>query len=420
MNRSDTFIHLLSKKTWTDYEWEKQTGITRATFGNNRKNSGQSVKAKTLEVMAEACGFRLNQVNAKDGVNPNDVNAEFRLEQNKVEKIKIGLFGFGRIGRNIFRIGHEDPRFNFVAISDLGNVEAMHYLLMRDSIHGAMQSDITLQGKDLKYKGSSTRLLPGAAPGSIPWDAFDVDIVIDSTGAYRKREELQMHIDSGAKRVLVSKPPVNDIDRIIIQGINENQIDNNDKIISTTSSTTQVLALMMKVLDESFGINRGMMTTVHAYTSDQPLADAVRSDLRRSRSAVENIIPNETWAPDYVSQLMPKFKDKITGIAMNVPVANGSCVDLTTEMDNMPSIEEVNKSFQEASLNELRGLIRFTEDPIVSSDAIGGGETMLFDSKATMIASNKLLKTVAWFDNGWGFANRILELVEAYSKKERI
>ena len=420
MNRSETFIHLLSKKTWTDYEWEKQTGITRATFGNNRKNTGQTVKAKTLELMAEVCGYKLNQTNAKDGVNPNDPNAEFQLEENKIEKIKIGLFGFGRIGRNIFRIGYEDPRFEFVAISDLGNVEAMHYLLMRDSIHGAMKSDIKLEGKDLLYNGSSTRLLPGAAPGSIPWDAFDVDIVIDSTGAYRKREELQMHIDSGAKRVLVSKPPVNEIDRIVIQGINEDQIDNNDRIISTTSSTTQVLALMMKVLDESFGINRAMMTTVHAYTSDQPLADAVRSDLRRSRSAVENIIPNETWAPDYVSQLMPKFKDKISGIAMNVPVANGSCIDLTTEMDKMPSVEEANKSFEDASSNELKGLVRFTEDPIVSSDAIGGGETMLFDSKATMIASEKLLKTVAWFDNGWGFANRILELAEAYSKKERI
>ena len=420
MNRSETFIHLLSKKTWTDYEWEKQTGITRATFGNNRKNTGQTVKAKTLELMAEVCGYKLNQTNAKDGVNPNDPNAEFQLEENKIEKIKIGLFGFGRIGRNIFRIGYEDPRFEFVAISDLGNIEAMHYLLMRDSIHGAMKSDIKLEGKDLLYNGSSTRLLPGAAPGSIPWDAFDVDIVIDSTGAYRKREELQMHIDSGAKRVLVSKPPVNEIDRIVIQGINEDQIDNNDRIISTTSSTTQVLALMMKVLDESFGINRAMMTTVHAYTSDQPLADAVRSDLRRSRSAVENIIPNETWAPDYVSQLMPKFKDKISGIAMNVPVANGSCIDLTTEMDKMPSVEEANKSFEDASSNELKGLVRFTEDPIVSSDAIGGGETMLFDSKATMIASEKLLKTVAWFDNGWGFANRILELAEAYSKKERI
>ena len=161
-----------------------------------------------------------------------------------------------------------------------------------------------------------------------------------------------------------------------------------------------------------------MMTNVHAYTSDQPLADSVRSDLRRSRSAVENIIPNETWAPDYVSQLLPKFKNKISGMAMNVPVANGSCVDLTTEMSFMPSIEEVNNAFKVASENELVDLIRYTEDPIVSSDSIGGGETMVFDSKATMIASNKLLKTIAWFDNGWGFANRILELSESYNELE--
>jgi len=418
MNRSDTFIYLLSKYPWTDYEWEKRTGITRATFGNNRKNSGQNVKAKTLEVMAKACGYKLTHSNPRDGGSPNDEDAQFQLDKNKIEKIRIGLFGFGRIGRNIFRIGYNDPRFEFVAISDLGNVEAMHYLLMRDSIHGAMQEDITLEAKDLIYNGKTTRLLPGAAPGSIPWDAFDVDIVIDSTGAYRKKEELQMHIDSGAKRVLVSKPPINDIDRIVIQGVNQDDIQSSDKIISTTSSTTQVLALMMKVLDESFGVERAMMTTVHAYTSDQPLADAVRSDLRRSRSAVENIIPNETWAPEYVSQLMPKFKDKISGIAMNVPVANGSCIDLTTEMKMMPSVEEVNKSFQDASTDNLSGLIRFTEDPIVSSDAIGGGETMLFDSKATMIASNKLLKTVAWFDNGWGFASRILEVAESYSQLE--
>ena len=168
MNRSETFIYLLSKKPWTDYEWEKQTGITRATFGNNRKNSGQNVKAKTLEVMSKVCGFKLVHVNAKDGINPNDENASFELEENKFKKIRIGLFGFGRIGRNIFRIGYNDPRFEFVAISDLGDVEAMHYLLMRDSIHGAMKDDISLKGKDLIYGNSSTRLLPGAAPGSIP------------------------------------------------------------------------------------------------------------------------------------------------------------------------------------------------------------------------------------------------------------
>ena len=188
-----------------------------------------------------------------------------------------------------------------------------------------------------------------------------------------------------------------------------------DQWVTEIQNLALVLALMLKVLDDAFGVKQAMMTTVHAYTSDQPLADAVRSDLRRSRSAVENIIPNETWAPEYVSQLMPQFKDKITGMAMNVPVANGSCVDLTTEMNTMPSIDEVNEAFRIASENELKDIIGYTEDPIVSSDAIGSGNTMVFDTKATMIASNKLLKTIAWFDNGWGFANRILELAEAYT-----
>ena len=329
--------------------------------------------------------------------------------------LRIGLFGFGRIGRNIFRIGYKDPQFQFVAISDLGDVEAMHYLLMRDSIHGVMEDEITLDGNYLKYNGHSVRLLAGGTPGTIPWDAFDVDVVIDSTGAYRHRDELQPHIDAGAGRVLVSKPPIEEVDRLVIKGLNDGEINKDDKIISTTSATTQVLALMLKVLDDAFGVKEAMMTTVHAYTSDQPLADEARSDLRRSRSAVENIIPNETWAPEYVTQLMPQFKNKLVGMAMNVPVANGSCIDLSTEMNNMPSIDEVNAAFKAASENGLRDIIGYTEDPIVSSDAIASGDTMVFDSKATMIASGKLLKTIAWFDNGWGFANRILELADAYA-----
>ena len=329
--------------------------------------------------------------------------------------LRIALFGFGRIGRNIFRIGFNNPLFEFVAISDLGQPESMHYLLMRDSIHGTMSDEIKLDGNNLVYNNHKVRLLEGGTPGSIPWDAYDIDLVIDTTGVYRTREELHPHIDAGANRVFVTKPPKDQIDRIIIKGINETTIESSDKIISTTSATTQVLALMLKVLDDEFGVKQAMMTTVHAYTSDQPLADAVRSDLRRSRSAVENIIPNETWAPEYVSELMPQFKDKITGMAMNVPVANGSCVDLTTEMNTMPSIDEVNEAFRIASENELKDIIGYTEDPIVSSDAIGSGNTMVFDTKATMIASNKLLKTIAWFDNGWGFANRILELAEEYT-----
>jgi glyceraldehyde 3-phosphate dehydrogenase len=213
-------------------------------------------------------------------------------------------------------------------------------------------------------------------------------------------------------------PPVDPIDRVVIYGVNHKDIQVSDRIISTTSSTTQVLGLMLKILDEKFSVERLMMTTVHAYTSDQPLADSVRSDLRRSRSAVENIIPNSTPSPEIVEELMPKFKGKIDGIALNVPIADGSCIDFVTELTNMPSVEEANLAVKEAAEGELKGIIGYTEDPIVSSDVIGVSESMIYDAQATMITGNQLMKTLCWYDNGWGFSKRILELIDAYSELE--
>jgi glyceraldehyde 3-phosphate dehydrogenase len=329
--------------------------------------------------------------------------------------VNIALFGFGRIGRNIFRLGYNNPNYNFVAVSDFGSAEALHYLLSRDSIHGAMKDDVTLDGNHLRVKDQRVRVINGGEPGTIPWDAYDVDVVIDATGRFLKRSELVLHIDAGAKRVFVSRNPHETIDRYVIPGINESTIEASDQIISTTSSTTQVLALMLKMLDESFGVQRAMMTTIHAYTSDQPLADAVGIDLRRSRSAVENIIPNTTFAPKIIEQIMPQFKGKLEGIAFNVPVPNGSCVDLTTELRNMPSVEEVNAIVKKYSETTLKGIVGFTDDPIVSSDVIGREETMIYDAQATMITQNALLKNICWYDNGWGFSKRILEMVDAYA-----
>lgn len=333
-------------------------------------------------------------------------------------KINIALFGFGRIGRNLFRLGYDNPKYNFVAISDFGSAEALHYLLVRDSIHGSMKDDVELDGNHLLVKEQKPRIISGGEPGNIPWDAFNVDIVIDATGRFLKRDELSAHLDSGAKRVLISRNPKDDIDRYVIPGINESSIHSSDKIISTTSSTTQVLALMLKMLDEEFGIQRAMMTTVHAYTSDQPLADAAGVDLRRSRSAVENIIPNTTSAPSIVEELMPQFSGKVDGIAFNVPVPNGSCVDLTTELNRMPSIEEANNAIKKYSDTSMKGIVGYTSDPIVSSDVIGREETMVYDEKATMITKDSLLKTLCWYDNGWGFASRILDVVDAYAALE--
>ena len=333
-------------------------------------------------------------------------------------KINIALFGFGRIGRNLFRLGYDDPKYNFVAISDFGSAEALHYLLVRDSIHGSMKDNVELDGNHLLVKEQKPRIISGGEPGNIPWDAFNVDIVIDATGRFLKRDELSAHLDSGAKRVLISRNPKDDIDRYVIPGINDSSIHSSDKIISTTSSTTQVLALMLKMLDEEFGMQRAMMTTVHAYTSDQPLADAAGVDLRRSRSAVENIIPNTTGAPSIVEELMPQFSGKVDGIAFNVPVPNGSCVDLTTELNRMPSIEEANNAIKKYSDTSMKGIVGYTSDPIVSSDVIGREETMVYDEKATMITKDSLLKTLCWYDNGWGFASRILDVVDAYAALE--
>ena len=332
--------------------------------------------------------------------------------------INIALFGFGRIGRNIFRLGYDNPNYNFVAVSDFGSPEALHYLLSRDSVHGSMKDEVILKNNHLKVKDQSVRVIRGGKPGNIPWDAFDVDVVIDATGQSLTRKELELHLEAGAKRVFTTKNPKEIIDRYVIPGINEETIKSEDKVVSTTSSTTQVLALMVKMLDEKFGLEKAMMTTVHAYTADQPLADAAGIDLRRSRSAAENIIPNTTTAPEIIQQIMPKFKGKIDGIAFNVPVPNGSCVDLTSQLMKTPTIDEANDAIKDYAKNSLNGIVGYTADPIVSSDVSGRKETMVFDEKATMITKDALLKTLCWYDNGWGFSKRILEMIDAYAKLE--
>ena len=333
-------------------------------------------------------------------------------------KINIAIFGFGRIGRNIFRLAYNDPRFNIVAISEFGHVEALHYLLARDSVHGKLKDPIELEGNNFVIGNQKVVILPGEKPGGIPWSTLGVDFVIDATGAFLKKEELDKHIISGAKRVIVSRTPTDRIDRLVIHGINEGSIEESDQIISATSSTTQAFGLMLKILDNHFGVKKAMMTTVHAYTSDQPLTDAIGLDLRRSRSAVENIIPNTTKAPQIIEKLMPEFNGKLDGIAFNVPVPNGSCVDMTTELQNVPSPEELNSIIKEESENSFNQLIGYTDDPIVSSDVIGRKETMVFDARATMVTADSLLKTLCWYDNGWGFSKRILDTIGLYHEEK--
>jgi len=328
--------------------------------------------------------------------------------------LKIFLMGFGRIGRNIYRLGYNNSDFDFVGISDLGRPDTLCYLLQNDSLHGKFNHKVQCAGSTMDVEGKSIEIYPGYSPSEIPWDKIDIDVVIDSTGVIWDDNELK-HYNANTKLTVITSNTNHDFDRIVIPGINDGSISKDDSIISPSSSTTQALALMLDVLDSGFGIQNSMMTTVHAYTADQPLADDTKFRTRRSRSAVENIIPNHSESPKIIEKILPKFKGKIAGIALNVPTPNGSCVDLTSELDRIPKIEEVNELFKSVSENSHKNIIGFTDDPIVSTDAVGILETMVFDSKATMIASNHFLKTICWYDNGWGFSKRILEIISAYN-----
>ncbi len=333
-------------------------------------------------------------------------------------QINIGIVGFGRIGRNLLRLGYNDPRLNFVGISDLAEPEALFYLLGNDTVYGPIETETELKDNYIHFGPQKVRILPGAGPGSLPWDALGADIIIDCTGRIWPRTTLEKYLEVGAKRVIVTKPPEDPVDRIVVMGLNDNEISVDDKIVSPSSSTTQVLALMLDILDKEYGLEKAMMTSVHAYTSDQPLSDSVRSDLRRSRSAVENIIPNLTRSPQLVETILPHLKGKISGIAFNVPIPDGSCVDLTTQLRSTPTVEEVNTLMKDISENSRSAIIGYTDDPIVSSDVVGDSHSMLFDAKATMIAAGKLLKTICWYDDGFGYSQRILELTKAYNDLE--
>jgi len=323
--------------------------------------------------------------------------------------IRVGLMGFGRIGRNLFRQVYDHEDIDIVAISDLGNPEAMAYLLEFDTIYGRFPAEVELEGKFLKVGRQSARLVKGRRPEDMPWDAFDVDVVIDTTLKYRYRKELQGHIDSGAPRVILSRPALDAIDRTIIHGVNHDSLGPQDQIISVASATCHALALTLKVLDDAATVDRAMMTSVHAYTSDQKLSDAMASELRRSRSAAENLIPNMTWAPEVVKGIMPQFKERLDGMAVNVPVPNGSCLDLAVQLRKPTSKEEINEAFRAAAEGPMKDWLSYAIEPVVSSDVIGMKESAVFDSLASISMDGGLAKVIAWYDNGWGITARIVE-----------
>jgi glyceraldehyde 3-phosphate dehydrogenase len=324
--------------------------------------------------------------------------------------------GFGEAGRHLYEACMQDDRVEVVAISDIGKPEILHYLLMS---HSPKHLDVRLEGHHLVSENGRARMVHGVGPRDVPWDAFDIDFVVDATGKYRKREYLEQHLESGAKRVILCTLPLDSVDRIAIMGVNESSIQASDRLISPGSSTTNATAIMLKILNESVGVDYAMLTTIHSYTADQPLRDTAGSDFRRSRSAAENIIPNTTPTPYWIGRIMPEFEGKIEGTALNVPVPSGSLLDLTTVMKRTDyTIDDVTNAVTEAA-GRIPHIIEVMHDPIVSSDVAGNIHSVVYDVTAAMKTTGRMLKTLSWYHGNLSLATRIKELMIAYDNLDK-
>ncbi len=328
--------------------------------------------------------------------------------------IKVAINGFGRIGRNVFRIIAERPEsgIEVVAINDLADDDVLAYLLKYDSVMGPFEGELSVANNVMHAAGHEIQMLMERNPADLPWAELGVDIVVEATGVFRERDQLQAHIDAGAKRVILTVPAKGDIDETVVLGVNDHELDAGDVIVSNASCTTNCLAPVAKVLNEKFGIKRGVMTTVHAYTNDQRLADVPHKDLRRSRAATENIIPTTTGAAKAVGLVLPDLEGKLDGMAMRVPVPDGSIVDLVVELEESVTAEEVNAAMKEAADGDLAGILQYSEEPLVSSDIIGNPYSSIFDASATHVLGGNLVKVIAWYDNEWGYSNRVVDLIE--------
>lgn len=327
--------------------------------------------------------------------------------------VRVGIMGFGRIGRNIFRILHPREDIEVVAIVDIADPKGLEYLLKFDTVHGRFREPVRVTGDAMYSKGRQIKMITAREPGEVDWSSLGVDVVVESTGQYRTREMLQKHLDRGARHVILTVPPRagEKLDALVVSGVNDHVIQPGVRLISAASCTSNALAPILQILDRNFGIRHAFMTSVHAYTNDQRLADVPGKDLRRSRAAAENIIPTETYSPRGIGQILPELEGRLTGMALNVPVPDGSNVDLTLRMERNVTREEVNEVIRSAALTTHKAIIEYSEDPLVSSDVIGNTHSAVFDSLATMVMGGDLVKVIVWYDNGWGYATRVVELI---------
>ncbi len=327
--------------------------------------------------------------------------------------IRVAINGFGRIGRNVFRIilQRDDAGIDVVAINDLADDDVLAYLLEYDSVMGPLGMEPVVADGVMTVGRHDVKMLMERNPADLPWDELDVDVVIEATGVFRTREKLQAHLDAGAERVILTVPPKDAVDEMVVLGVNDEVLDPSDVIVSNASCTTNCLAPLAKVLDDAFGLERGVMTTVHAYTNDQRLADVPHADLRRSRAATENIIPTTTGAAKAVGKVLPSLAGKLDGMAMRVPVPDGSTVDLVVELGRDVTVEEVNAAVKAAAEGPLKGILQYSEDPLVSTDIIGNPHSSIFDAASTQVLGGNLVKVLSWYDNEWGYSNRVVDLI---------
>jgi glyceraldehyde 3-phosphate dehydrogenase len=331
--------------------------------------------------------------------------------------VKIGINGFGRIGRNVFRAALKNPNVEVVAVNDLTDANTLAHLLKYDSVHGKLDAEVSVNGNNIVVNGKEIVVKAERDPAKLAWNELGVDIVVESTGRFTKREDAAKHLEAGAKKVIISAP-AKDEDITIVMGVNQDKYDPaNHHIISNASCTTNCLAPFAKVLHEKFGIVRGMMTTVHAYTNDQQILDLPHKDLRRARAAAESIIPTTTGAAKAVALVLPELKGKLNGMAMRVPTPNVSVVDLVAELEKEVTVEEVNAALKEAAEGELKGILAYSEEPLVSRDYNGSTASSTIDALSTMVLEGKMVKVVSWYDNETGYSHRVVDLAEYIASK---
>ena len=326
--------------------------------------------------------------------------------------IRVAINGFGRIGRLVFRVMAERQGYDVVAVNDLSDANALAHLLRYDSVHGRYPGEVKGGEGEFVVDGRRIGVLAERDPALLPWKDLGVDFVVESTGVFNTKAACMKHVEAGAKKVLLTVPPKDPVDAMVVMGVNEEILEKGHKVISNASCTTNCLAPLAKVLHESFGIERGLMTTVHAYTNDQSINDFIHKDLRRARAGAVNIIPTSTGTARAVGAVIPELNGKLDGYALRVPVANGSVVDLTANLKQAATVDELNGALRRAAEGPLRGVLDYAEDPIVSSDIIHDPHSSIVDGKATLVCDGgRIVKVVSWYDNEWGYSNRVVDLL---------